>query len=256
MGSVLSLPESVSAHVVGFLPLAERLRMTRCSRDACRVLHSMTVLDVGTATITEDAKLCQITKHLCWKITDAAVNGFTKHCPNLLKVDLSSCCNITNAAVCALAERCTGLTSINLSQCTITNAAVCALAERCTGLTSISLFMCRKITDAAVLALAHHCPRLQEVNLSYCTITDAAVCALAKQCTDLTSISLTSCAITDVAVLALAKLAKRCSKLKKVDLRHGFITFDGCEVRPNITDAAVCALAKQCTGITSIQASA
>ncbi len=231
MGSVLSLPESVSAHVVGFLPLAERLRMTRCSRDACRVLHSMTVLDVGTATITEDAKLCQITKHLCWKITDAAVNGFTKHCPNLLKVDLSSCCNITNAAVCAL-------------------------AERCTGLTSISLFMCRKITDAAVLALAHHCPRLQEVNLSYCTITDAAVCALAKQCTDLTSISLTSCAITDVAVLALAKLAKRCSKLKKVDLRHGFITFDGCEVRPNITDAAVCALAKQCTGITSIQASA
>jgi hypothetical protein len=77
----------------------------------------------------------------CVQMNDEIVGIFTKSCPNLSVLDLSSCLRITSAAIQYVGTYCKRLTSLSIPRCDTldVNLALQMLAEGCLQITELVL---------------------------------------------------------------------------------------------------------------------
>lgn len=96
--------------------------------------------------------------------------------------------------------------------------------------------------DKLLIEMAKGCPSITKLNLSgnnTTWVTDTGLIGLAKACSNLTSVDLKHSLITDV---GLIELAKCCPNINKIDLYN-----------TDISDAGIIELAKNCPNITEIK---
>ena len=119
--------------------------------------------------------------------TQADCGAVAKHCPNLIRLDLSHCRQTGDQAAVNIAEKCHRLEYINMARSELlhktSDVALLSIAEGC-GKTLVELDLngCEMVTDVGVSWVAHQAGATLEVfNLRGCNRLTNAGCRAAKE---------------------------------------------------------------------------
>ena len=164
------------------------------------------------------------------------------YCPSLRSIHLMSSRTLTDSAVAAMVRMYPGLVELRLANVEkLTDDALRAIAQHLPKLHRLWLEESELISDAGVVELVQKCTELKDVDLSSTSITDAAIIAIADNCADLEDLAVNGCEnITDAALRVV-----RLPKLTNLDL----------EDCPDISDAGLIELSRQCTALKSLRIS-
>ena len=142
------------------------------------------------------------------------------------------------------AEHCRGLITVSFAGCEmITGASVTHLAKQCPGLESVSLWGCFEVGDAAAITLARSCPKLRKLDLGAVSVTDSL--AGFGDFGIWGTVPAMYCSIGSVIRTSGLQIENRGNLVKESENIQ-------C---PELTDAVLVAVAKQCTALEAISCS-
>lgn len=173
-------------------------------------------------------------------LTERSILALTRHCPQLMEMDLASCSLLTNSAIQSVfktlpqirdinmtllseitdasfswilptVHRFEQLRVLNLTSCTlVTDETLFKIIPAAPRLRSLTLTKCDRITDAGASVIKTLGKHLHYLHLGHCSkLTDKAISTLAQNCTRIRYLDLACCSkLTDAAVFSLAQLPK------------------------------------------------
>ena len=168
-------------------------------------------------------------------LTDSAVAAMVRMYPGLVELRLANVEKLTDDALRAIAQHLPKLHRLWLEESElISDAGVVELVQKCTELKDVDLSS-TSITDAAIIAIADNCADLEDLAVNGCeNITDAALRVV--RLPKLTNLDLEDC--PDISDAGLIELSRQCTALKSLRISYA-----------SITDAAVSAVARNCPDI-------
>ena len=156
-------------------------------------------------------------------LTDDGLSGLSKHCPNLLSLEMDYRDNVSDTGITKLVHSCRKLQSLSIQGCdNISNVGMIELARYCSDMKALNIRGCASITTHGVRQIANHCKYLESFKANNRNNCDLNVCIkeIAFNCHNLKVLDIACGSITDD---TLIKLAHNCPRLEVLDISHNLL---------------------------------
>ncbi|KIC72730.1 hypothetical protein DB42_CT00040 [Neochlamydia sp. EPS4] len=195
-------------------------------------------LDLSESTIFSDylvdlpptlQELCL--SHCPW-VNAESLNTLANTCPHLFKLDLSSNEHL-NYGIWPHLQHFKQLKILDISRCLqINDNDLKMIIQACPYLVELSLVNCQKINSEAFFHLGRLLSNLSALNFSRTLLTDAALIDIMMHCKNLYFLDISRCdSLSEKGVL---EGIKSCPSIKKIFLKHSFLSKNGIEQIRNI----------------------